>query len=78
MILNFLSLTGSYSFAGSSGNSFGMGLSVRAGFLQIYAMSDNIIAVLDPSTTEYANARVGVSFLFGRKKSKKTITPTIQ
>lgn len=73
MFLNFLSLTGSYSFIGNTSNNLGLGLAIRAGFLQIYAVSDNVIAVLDPSKVEFANARVGVSFLFGRKKVVKTV-----
>jgi hypothetical protein len=72
MFLNFLSLTGSYSFVGNTSNNLGLGIGIRTGFLQIYAVSDNVIAVLDPSKVEFANARVGVSFLFGRKKVVKT------
>ncbi len=58
MFLNFLSLTGSYSFVGNTSNNLGLGIGIRAGFLQIYAVSDNVIAVLDPSKAEFANARV--------------------
>lgn len=68
LLLDFISLSGSYSMVGNSTNNLGMGIGIRAGFLQIYAVSDNVIAVLDPSKAEFANARVGVSFLFGRKK----------
>jgi hypothetical protein len=77
MFLNFLSLTGSYSFVGNTSNNLGLGIGIRAGFLQIYAVSDNVIAVLDPSKVEFANARFGVSFLFGRKKVVKTETQTV-
>jgi hypothetical protein len=72
MFLNFLSLTGSYSVVGNSSNNLGLGLAIRAGFLQIYAVSDNVLTALDPSKVEFANARFGVSFLFGRKKVVKT------
>jgi len=78
MFLNFLSLTGSYSFVGNTSNNLGLGLAIRAGFLQIYAVSDNVIAVLDPSKAEFANARIGVSFLFGRKKTVKMKDQSVQ
>ncbi len=78
MFLNFLSLTGSYSFVGNTSNNLGLGLGIRAGFLQIYAVSDNVIAYHDPSKAEFANTRVGVSFLFGRKKVLKAKEESVQ
>jgi hypothetical protein len=78
MFLDFLSLTGSYSFVGNSSNNLGLGLAIRAGFVQIYAVSDNVIAVLDPAKAEFANARFGISFLFGRKKTIKNVDQSVQ
>jgi hypothetical protein len=72
LLLNFLSLSGSYSIVGNTTNNLGMGIAIRAGFLQLYLVSDNLLAVVDPAKAEFANARIGVSFLFGRKKAVKT------
>jgi len=78
MFLDFLSLTGSYSFVGNSSNNLGLGMAIRAGFLQIYAVGDNVLAVHDPSKVEFANVRFGISFLFGRKKVVKMEDQSVQ
>jgi hypothetical protein len=63
----FLSLTGSYSMIGDSNNNLGLGLALRLGFLQMYLVSDNLMAVNDPAKAQFVNARFGMNFLFGRK-----------
>lgn len=68
MLTDFLSLTGSYSVIGNSASNLGMGMAVRMGFLQFYAVGDNLLALAHPARVQYANARFGVNFLFGRKK----------
>lgn len=68
MLSDFLSLTGSYSVIGNSVSNLGFGMGVRMGFLQLYAVGDNLLALAHPARVQYANARFGVNFLFGRKK----------
>ena len=61
------SLTGSYTMAGNTYNNLGLGLAIKEGFMQLYFVSDNILALADPSKARFVNARVGINFLFGRK-----------
>jgi hypothetical protein len=63
---NFFSLTGSYSMIGNSNNNLGLGLAIRLGFMQMYLVSDNLMALNDPAKAEFVNARFGMNFLFGR------------
>jgi hypothetical protein len=63
----FLSLTGSYSMIGNSNNNLGLGVALRLGFMQMYLVSDNLMALNDPAKAEFVNARFGMNFLFGRK-----------
>jgi len=67
MVSNFLSLTGSYSVIGHSMNNLGFGMAIRMGFLQLYVVGDNMLALAHPARVDYANARFGMNFLFGRK-----------
>lgn len=69
LIGNFVSLSGSYSAVGSSSDNLGMGMAIRTGFFQLYAVTDNILAIA-PSRTQYANVRFGVNLLFGRKRTQ--------
>jgi len=67
----FFSLTGTYSAIGNSYNNLGLGMAVRLGFLQMYLVSDNLMALNDPAKAEFVNARFGMNFLFGRKHYQK-------
>ncbi|MDP2337238.1 MAG: DUF5723 family protein [Bacteroidota bacterium] len=67
MLANFLSLTGSYSMIGKSTNNLGMGLAMRLGLMQMYFVSDNLMALADPAKANYVNVRFGMNLLFGRK-----------
>ncbi len=73
MLGNFLSLTGSYSLNSNTKNNIGAGLAFRLGFMQLYVVSDNIQAALDPAMAQYVNARFGMNFLFGRKHKVKIL-----
>ncbi len=64
---NFFSLTGSYSMIGDSYNNLGLGVALRLGFMQLYLLSDNLMALNDPAKAEFVSARFGMNFLFGRK-----------
>jgi hypothetical protein len=69
---NFFSLTGSYTMAGNSYNNLGLGVALREGAMQLYFVSDNILALADPSKARFVNARMGINFLFGRKRQVET------
>ena len=71
MLRNFLSLTGSYSMIGNSYNNLGLGMSIRMGFMQIYFVGDNVLAIADPAKVDYANLRFGMNFLLGRQHKPK-------
>lgn len=64
---NFFSLTGSYSMIDDSYNNLGLGVALRLGFMQLYVISDNLMALNDPAKAEFVNARFGMNYLFGRK-----------
>jgi hypothetical protein len=71
MLGNFFSLTGSYSAVGNSYNNLGLGMALRLGFIQMYLVSDNLMALNDPAKAEFVNVRFGMNFLFGRKHRQK-------
>lgn len=66
MLGKFFSLTGSYSVVGNSYNNLGLGMGIRCGFMQLFLVSDNLLA-MDPAKAELVNLRFGMNFLFGRK-----------
>jgi len=72
MLGNFFSLTGSYSMIDQSYNNLGLGMGLRLGFMQLYFVSDNLMALANPAKAQFVNARFGMNFLFGRKKSTAT------
>lgn len=78
LIGKFLSLTGSYSMIGKSYNNLGLGMAIRMGFMQIYMVSDNVLAAADPAKATFVNTRFGMNFLFGRKKKMVTEEQIIQ
>lgn len=63
----FFSVTGSYSMIGNSTNNIGAGMALRLGFMQMFVVSDNLMALNDPAKAEFVSARFGINFLFGRK-----------
>ncbi len=67
MLGKFFGLSGSYSIIGSSYSNLGLGMVFNMGIIQLYMVSDNVLALADPSKAKYANARVGLNFLFGKK-----------
>lgn len=60
----------SYSMVNNSYNNVGIGLASRLGPLQVYAVSDNILAI-HPNTAQLANFRFGINMLFGTKDKKQ-------
>lgn len=65
----FFSLSGSYSMIDDSYNNIGLGMAIRLGFMQLYFVSDNVLALTDPAKAKFANLRFGINFLFGRKET---------
>jgi len=76
LIGNFLSLSGSYSMIGNSTKNLGLGMAIRLGYLQLYLVGDNALAIADPSKVDYANLRFGLNYLFGRNHKVKITEPT--
>ncbi|MFT5749253.1 MAG: hypothetical protein ACI93S_000506 [Ancylomarina sp.] len=68
VIRNF-SASFSYSMVNNSYNNIGVGVAGKLGPFQIYAVSDNILA-MNPSTARLANVRFGVNMMFGCRKKK--------
>jgi hypothetical protein len=67
-----VSTTVSYSVINNSYNNLGVGLATKLGPLQFYAVSDNVMAAIQPNNAQLANIRFGFNLLFGCKnKSKK-------
>jgi hypothetical protein len=71
---NFFSLTGSYSIIGDGYKNVGLGMAIRLGLMQVYLAGDNLLALADISKTKYANARLGINFLFGRSHKAKVVS----
>jgi len=77
VIRNF-SASLSYSMVNNSYNNVGAGIAAKLGPFQIYAVSDNILA-MNPNTAKTANLRFGVNMMFGcHKKTKKKDVCKIQ
>ncbi|MFY7899882.1 MAG: DUF5723 family protein [Chitinophagaceae bacterium] len=70
-VTRWLHFTGSYSMANGVGNNVGFGMSINAGFLQLYAVTDNVSAILHPEKAKYANVQAGLNLCFGRPKKPK-------
>ncbi|MCX6257562.1 MAG: DUF5723 family protein [Bacteroidia bacterium] len=77
-ILKFLSASLSYTMINYSPANIGLGLGFRAGPLQIYLLSDNVIGwrydgnnnIIWPAYTREFGLRFGVNFLFSRLEEK--------
>jgi hypothetical protein len=63
---NQLSLHSNYSIYGRSFGNIGAGFSLNIGFIQIYAISDNIVSFVNWQRSRNAHVRVGLNLTFGR------------
>ena len=70
-IKDWLSASVSYSIYNRSYNNLGAGLSVNIWPLQIYVVSDNILAPMLPHTAKNAHIHFGINLTFGRKIKDK-------
>jgi len=68
-----ISLTASYSVLNNSYNNLGLGLILRLGPFQVYAMSDTFSAGLWPHKTQSFNMRFGLNFAFGNNPKKRIL-----
>ncbi len=59
-----LSLSASYSMVESTYDNLGLAASFRFGKVQVYAVSDNVVSFLQPSSARNMNVRVGINLLF--------------
>ena len=66
-----LGLSASYNVMNHSYNNIGLGLSLNLGTSQIYASTDNILAVTNYKTARNAQLHMGLVWTFGREKNDK-------
>lgn len=62
-----LQLSGSWSFAQRSFLNPGFGFSVNGGPVQLYAVTDNILAAFAPQSVKQAHVHAGINLTIGRK-----------
>jgi len=67
MLGKYFGLTGSYSIIGSSYNNAGLGMVFNMGIMQLYLVSDNLLALADPAKAKFANFGLGMNFHFEKK-----------
>ncbi|WP_439183214.1 DUF5723 family protein [Carboxylicivirga taeanensis] len=73
-----LSTVFSYSMMKGAPANLGLGLAVKAGAFQIYAVTDNINSAFNIEKAKYVNARVGINFVFNRKKKEASETDVVE
>ena len=69
----WLSASLSWSMMNNSYNNLGVGLVLRGGGFQLYAISDNLNTVFYPHRTRSANLWVGLNLVFGHTRPKETV-----
>lgn len=62
-----LAATLNYAYSSRSFANVGVGLSVRGGPIQFYAVVDNVLAAFVPQHVRQVHAAVGLNFVFGRR-----------
>lgn len=63
-----LGLSASYNIMNKSSNNFGLGMSLNLGPMQIYATTDNILAIPKYKTAQNAHVHTGLVWTFGRQQ----------
>lgn len=66
-----LGLSASYNIMNHSYNNIGVGLSLNLGPTQIYATTDNILAISNYKTAQNAHLHAGIVWVFGQKSKDK-------
>ncbi|MES2627542.1 MAG: DUF5723 family protein [Bacteroidota bacterium] len=72
---HWLGATVNYSYLNKSLVNLGGGFVVKAGPVQLYATSDNILAPLALKTTKTVQARFGINLAFGGREAKRLRVP---
>lgn len=67
---NWLGASLNYSVYGRSLSNIGFGLSLKGGPIQFYAMTDNILAFINPTAVRHVHASFGLNIVIGPKKNK--------
>lgn len=75
---NWLGISLSYSLYGRSYSNVGYGLSLKGGPIQFYAMTDNILAFITPTSVRHVHASFGMNVVIGPKKDKSDKKNKIQ
>ncbi len=70
----WLSASLSWSLMNNSYNNLGMGLALRGGGFQLYAMSDNLNTAFFPHRARSVNLWFGLNLVFGHKRPKVAVT----
>ena len=69
-VQRWLSASLSYSVYNRSWANVGLGISLNAGPVQLYVVTDNILAPIVPQVVKNAHLRFGITTTFGRKKKE--------
>ena len=76
-VQRWLSASLSYSVYNRSFANVGLGLSLNAGPVQLYVVTDNILAPIVPQAVKNAHLRFGINMTFGRKKKEAAPAPSV-
>lgn len=68
-----LGFTANYSIYSNSFSNLGLGLRLRGGPVQVYMMSDNLLAAFDLFSYKSIHFRFGVNLLFGERNGNKIV-----
>jgi hypothetical protein len=66
-----LSLSASYSIMESTFDNLGLGVAFKIGKVQLYTVSDNVIAFFHPSSARNANLRGGINVILQDEPKRK-------
>lgn len=69
----YIGFTANYSLFNNSYTNFGLGLRVRGGPIQLYIISDSMLAYFDLFNYKSAHIRFGINILFGELEPKPSV-----
>ncbi|MEQ8706803.1 MAG: DUF5723 family protein [Phaeodactylibacter sp.] len=69
-VLPFLNVGGIYSWRSNRFDNFGINATLKAGPLQLFAATDNILTVFRPKDSNSSHIRLGLNLLFAPRESK--------
>ena len=69
-VRNFLMATLNYSVYGNSAANIGAGFTINAGPVQLYTVTDNVIAFMLPKKSKNFHLRIGINLTFGNNFSQ--------